>query len=376
MTTKTSKSTPSRKISKREYKYLLVHLAQLLCLAPNSIFRPKDIAKPIIKASVDNKFIESVCNHLRRKGVNIPTGNNVFYHLAGKNLRMSDIYTHIDSMIKRSFIKARRYINTRVPLCIGIDYHNVPYYGKGDKELTRWIHGCKNVRGTNKAFKFITAHIVVKGRRFTIAAIPVSVFDNPPDLLERIISNVRKYVRIKYAFLDRGFYAVNDIKKLIELCVGFVIPIIKYEGKKEHKQILQLMRKNYLEGNYRFKYTLGDKYNNVTFTVVVKKDEDVVGFATNTKLRAKTIGEWYGKRWGIETGYRVKEEFRSRTCSISSVVRLLFNMLSFVVYNLWVLVNINLRYTIGRGRFLSNNKSYMTAYELCKEIEDLIMGIP
>lgn len=318
---------------------------------------------------------------MRRNNISVPTGNDVFYHIVGKKSkypRMSDVYAQMDSMIKRSFIRAKRYMNLRAPLCIAIDYHNIPYYGKGDKELARWVTGCRNERGTNKCFKFITLCIVVKGRRFTMAAMPVSVFDNTPDLLDRLIRMARKYVRIKYAFLDRGFYSVDDIKKLIELGVGFVIPVIKHDAKKPDKDILQLMRRHYNDGIPRFKYTLGDKYNNVTFTVAVKKDdkdEDVVGFATNTKLRAETIGEWYRKRWGIETGYRVKEEFRARTCSVSAVARLLFNMLSFVMYNLWVLVNIALRFMVGRGRFLPNNRSYMTAYDLCKDMEDLIRDI-
>lgn len=358
---------------------MLSVLAQMIVLAPNSIFSSRDIAKPLLKASVDNKYVESVCNHLRRKGINIPTGDDVFYHITNKELRISDIYATMDSMIKRSIIKARRFINSRIPLCIAIDFTDMPFYGEPKGELARWIVGCKNRRGTNKCFRFITAHIVVKGRRFTIAALPVSVFGNTPDLLERLIRMVRKYLQIKYAFLDRGFYSVDTIKKLIELNISFVMPIVKHKGKKEDKQIVQLMRKHYNDGIFRFKYTLGTKYNNVEFTVAVKrddKDEDVVGFATNTKLGAETIGEWYRKRWGIETGYRVKEEFRARTCSRkSAAVRLLFNMFSFVLYNLWVLVNINLRYTIGKGRFLPNDRSYMTAYELCKDIEDLIRDI-
>ena len=106
------RATTQRKINAQQYKYLLVHLAQLLNLASNSIFGPKDIAKPVVKASIDNKFIESVCNHLRRKGINIPTGDDVFYHLAGNKLRISDVYAQIDSMIKSSFIRARRYYLT------------------------------------------------------------------------------------------------------------------------------------------------------------------------------------------------------------------------------------------------------------------------
>lgn len=366
------KSTPHAKISKEQYKYLLLQLAQLFCLAPNALYKPKDIAKAIIKASTENKFIDSVCNQMRKNRINIPTGNDVFYHLAGRKLKITHVYSCIDSMIKGSFIKAKRYINFRVPLNIAIDYHVVPYYGTGDGELARWLKGCKEKRGTNKGFHFITVQIVVRGRRFTIAFIHVDVFDNTAELLEALIMKVRKYIKIRYVFLDRGFYSVDAIKKLIELDVGFVIPIVKHEGK-DMKDIRKLMRDNYYAGNSRFKYTLGTKYNSVTFTVVVLMGkEDVIGFATNTKLRAETIGEWYRNRWGIETGYRVKEEFRARTCSRNAAVRLLFNMVPFVLYNLWALVNLALRWIVGGGRYMRNDRSYMTAYELCKDFEYFI----
>lgn len=367
--------TQVKRIGKKEYKYLMRELAPLIDMSPNSEFDVKDILKPIIQASIDNKYIESVCRHLRNNGVTIPTPNDVFYHLAGKKLKMSEVYTCLDSMIEKSLTKARRHINLKSPQCIAIDYHEIPYYGKGNKELAMWICGCENTRGTNKCFKFLTAHIVVRGRRFTIAIIPVNVFDTTHDLLERLISKVRKLIKIQYAFLDRGFDSVDAIKKLIDLGVGFVIPIIKRKGK-DNKDIVKLMRDNYYNKNYRFEYTMGSEYNNVTFTVVVKMDEDdkdVIGFATNTRLTTKTIGEWYRKRWGIETGYRVKNEFRARTCSTKPVIRLLLNMLSFVLYNLWALMNTAFRFIIGKGRYLKNDRSYITAYEICKLFEGFIV---
>ena len=368
----TLRFTTQKRISKMEYKYLLDFLSQLILLGPTAIYTAKDIAKAIIRASTENKFIDSVCNQMRKNRMNVPTGNDVFYHLAGKKLKITDVYNCMNAMIKKSFIRARRCINFRVPLCIAIDYHVVPYYGKGDGELAMWVKGCKKKKGTNKGFHFITVQIVVRGRRFTLAVIPVDVFDNTAELLERLIRDVGRYIRIRYVFLDRGFYSVDVIKKLMELGVNFVIPIVKYEGK-DMKDIEKLMRNHYYAGIYRFRYTLGDKYNNVTFTVVVMMGEkDVIGFATNTKLRAETIGEWYKNRWGIETGYRVKEEFRARTCSRSAVVRLLFNMVPFVLYNLWALVNLMLRWTVGRGRYLRNDRSYVTAYELRKDFEDFI----
>ncbi|HIH96693.1 MAG TPA: hypothetical protein HA348_04330 [Thermoplasmata archaeon] len=80
------------------------------------------------------------------------------------------------------------------------------------------------------------------------------------------------------------------------------------------------------------------------------KFDDVVGlddvkrvFATNLRVtedNAKILFQEYGKRWGIETSYRVKQDFKARTTSKKYVVRLFYFMYSSCLYNLWVLANI------------------------------------
>ncbi len=52
------------------------------------------------------------------------------------------------------------------------------------------------------------------------------------------------------------------------------------------------------------------------------------------------VAKTYPERWGIETGYRVKKEFRAKTCSRSFVVRLFFILISVILYNFWVSLNV------------------------------------
>jgi len=50
---------------------------------------------------------------------------------------------------------------------------------------------------------------------------------------------------------------------------------------------------------------------------------------------------WYSKRWGIETGYRVKKySFRSKTTSKNYFIRLFYFLFSVLLYNLWILIDI------------------------------------
>jgi hypothetical protein len=365
------KTIPYERIGKQEYKLLMSRLAGIIPIASNALYSPVDMARVILKASIEKEFVGSVCGQMRNSGKVVPGGNDIFYHLTGKEIGIHGVYSFIDSMIDMSVRKARRSVSFRMPLPVAIDFHDIPYYGNAAGELAEWVIGCKSNNGTNKCFRFITAHIVVGGRRFTVAALPVSVFDSIPELLGRLIAIAGKRIRIKYAFLDRGFYSVGAIKKLYELHVRFVMPVIKHGAKRPEKDMRMLLRKH-LAGNGRFSYNLGNLYNNETFTVVAVegKDGDVFGFATNTKLPAGTIGNWYKKRWGIETGYRMKEKFRARTCARKSpAVRELFNMLPFVIYNLWALVNAAL------GRTFRNIRPRITAYEFWKRLESMIESL-
>jgi hypothetical protein len=48
----------------------------------------------------------------------------------------------------------------------------------------------------------------------------------------------------------------------------------------------------------------------------------------------KKIPEEYRKRWNIETGYRLKNAFKIRTCSKSPIVRTLFFLIQCLLYNI------------------------------------------
>ncbi len=100
-------------------------------------------------------------------------------------------------------------------------------------------------------------------------------------------------------------------------------------------------------------YTLKQYKDSATFTLVIvveppKKPDDewsVFAYATNipvTRDNALEIADSYRSRWGIETGYRVKEEVRGKTCSRNYAIRLLLQLLSVILYNLWQLCNITL----------------------------------
>ncbi len=81
---------------------------------------------------------------------------------------------------------------------------------------------------------------------------------------------------------------------------------------------------------------------NPKYDPIAKKDKgnnEYRLFATNLPVNnasdfIKKIPEEYRKRWNIETGYRVKNAFKIRTCSKSPVARSLFFLIQCLLYNI------------------------------------------
>ncbi len=78
---------------------------------------------------------------------------------------------------------------------------------------------------------------------------------------------------------------------------------------------------------------------------VVEEEENedstkLLPYATNMSVSADKIHEYYSRRFGIETQYRVKNRFLGRTSSKDFSVRYGFFVLALCLYNLWILLNI------------------------------------
>ena len=54
----------------------------------------------------------------------------------------------------------------------------------------------------------------------------------------------------------------------------------------------------------------------------------------------KQLSRLYSKRWGIETSYRVKKDFRPKTTSKNYVIRLFYFLFSVSLYNIWEFLNV------------------------------------
>ncbi|WP_298275332.1 hypothetical protein [Ferroplasma sp.] len=112
----------------------------------------------ILLASMTNSYVEGSSKFT---GI---SGQTVRNHLGNKNLEgLLNINSGIIAMLKGKGV-------FRKPLKIAINWHDEMYYGDIEAD---GVVGTKNKQGTNYAYEYATASVVLNGMRFAIAIIPV-----------------------------------------------------------------------------------------------------------------------------------------------------------------------------------------------------------
>ncbi len=310
-----------------------------LKIRANSKYRQSDIFNLILTASVNTTSVESSAFELKtvKKKKDIPSPDIVFYHIERQN--NLDLQRQLEKIINSSYQMAEKRRLFGKYAAVAIDIHEIPYYGEVNNPF---IMGCKHNNGTSYCYKYATIDIVEKNQRFTLKAIPLTPLSNDnATIVNQLLHHAMKYVHIKYVLLDRGFFSVDVINGIINLKLKYIMPAIKND------KIKQVVKDNSNKVSYFLKYTMGSSKRNATFNLMVRydeKDKEYYTFATNFEIKYKTdierIAENYRKRWGIETGYRVKNDFLAITTTECYSVRMLYFMISVILYNFWLLCNL------------------------------------
>jgi putative transposase len=97
---------------------------------------------------------------------------------------------------------------------VAIDYHDRPYYGKGEQEHELWVRG-KAKDGTTRCYRVATAYVVLKGLRVTLAL----HFVLPDDETVSVVDILRQRVttqgqRVSCLLLDKGFASIAVLEYL------------------------------------------------------------------------------------------------------------------------------------------------------------------
>ena len=310
-----------------------------LNMADNCTYTKNHFLNLLTHLCLTQDFAENGSKTLREARDMVPDADTLLYHLK-----------HYDDMesLKKMFLvvfeklwdigRSSNLFNPRRKYDVAVDFTEWFFYGDKGAPM---VMGKKPERGTDRCYKFATINIVEADRRFTLLALPVGPFDKKEDILTELLHYARQRITIRRVYLDRGFFSGNCIKAMKRLNLKFLMPCT---SNNRIKQLLEQVPAPFVVRDYE----MGD----VTFNLVIVKDEKRYG---NKKLAFASNEDWnendltlserlcrqYNKRWGVETSYRVKKHsFRPKTTSKNYFVRLFYFLLSVLLYNLWILLDI------------------------------------
>jgi len=274
------------------------------------------------------------------RGEHNPDADTLLYHL--KNYSdTKDIHRMFTTLFEIVWEMTRKIslFDIRKHYDIAIDFTEWYFYGDRSAPM---VMGKEPDRGTSKCYKFATINIVESGKRFTMLALPVGPFDTKEEVLRKLLGYVLERIKIRRLYIDRGFCDSNAIKVFNSLHLKYLMPATKIPTVKEVMEVTTAPR---IVTDFEMK--------DVTFNLVIVEEElengkkEKRGFATNEEYNendvdlAERLFDLYGKRWGIETSYRVKKHsYLPKTTSKNYLIRLFYFMFSVLLYNLWILADI------------------------------------
>jgi putative transposase len=312
-----------------------------LNLKNNTLYKKNQFINLLIHMGMTKDFAENGSKTYKElRGQKNPDADTLLYHL--KN------YTDTKSLHKMFVTlfeivwEMSRKINLfdiRKHYDVAIDFTEWYFYGDRSAPM---VVGKAPERGTSKCYKFATINIVESGKRFTLLALPVGSFDKKEDVLRILLCYVLERIKIRRVYVDRGFCDSYSIKVFNSLNLKYLMPATKLSTVKN---ILEIASAPSIITDFEMK--------DVSFNLVIVEEEDNNGimvkraFATNEEYNendvnlAERLFDLYGKRWGIETSYRVKKHsYLPKTTSKNYLIRLFYFMFSVLLYNLWILADI------------------------------------
>lgn len=345
---------PDGEVYELSYKGALQVLNEHLKIptAPNSRYGGEQLVESLVYLTVEKAYAESGLQNLACTR-EAPSADTLLRRVKGVAWR--DAYGMLVEANDHVVGKLRRRGIFRKAVLAAADLSDDPYYGSFNSKVCRGRYE----RGTCQFYRHASLHVVEAGKRVTVFTVMVTLLDDHASIIETLIRAARERgIRIGTLLVDRGFYGVDVVNRLKHLRQGFLMPAVKHRGVKraieDHDRRLTPAV---------IEYTIMGAENRTAscrLFMHAKRDADPADpaasryhvFATNMSvgrviLAYNQLPEEYRRRWGIETGFRVQDGVQAKTTSGSYTVRVVYTMLSTILYNIWVLANVRLARRLG-----------------------------
>lgn len=228
---------------------------------------------------------------------------------------------------------------------VAIDYHDRPYYGKGDQAQALWVRG-KAKDGTTRFYRVATAYLVLNGLRVTLALRFVLPDDDTVRVVDLLLQRVYvQGIRVSCLLLDKGFEGIAMMDYLTRQGQAALIACT-IRGTTGGTRALCQGRKSYATV-HTFK---GKQSQEFTATVLVcrvfttarrtrrlhRQAEWLLFIELGLTLSPRYARHLYRRRFGIETSYRCEGQVRGWTTAKNPAYRFVLLALAFVLLNVWI----------------------------------------
>jgi putative transposase len=376
----------------------------------NCKYQQKDILRALTYLSLQNTYANSGLRQLTKKLQRYQTHKNNKHQKTKKKQQKNK--THPNKLDSDTFLYRLNQLNRHTTktmlnnlnqdvlkkakqkgaftkkVTLAIDLTCIPYYGK----ITHWVNGGKPKQGTSYFHTWATLRIVSAGRRFTIKALPIKRgcldAETMAKTLKQLLNQAKTLnLKVDLVLLDKGFCWQQILQELNTSGYKYLVAL------KKDKQVKAVILDYFTtkKGRVRrFSKGVGD--NRVRFNVTIHRFKkcrrrkpiknilELYGaFATNLGFSEAVrvwsrIPDFYRRRWGIETGYRVDGGFRALTTSRDEKLRFVYFEYMVFLENLWVLYNLGEAMRGGVG-FVDGHRFWVTGRDFCEDFVYLLVVV-
>jgi putative transposase len=302
LTLKKQKTYEITKLFKKRFSAVLN-----LNLHHNTKYTKKDFIDLLLHMCKTKDFAENGSHSLKVDRERVPQGETLLYHLKNYN-NTNQIKRIFSTVFEINWQIARKMNLFNRPVDVGIDFTDIPFYG--DKNVPMIVEKQPG-DGTTHCYRYATINIVDRNKRFVLLAVPYGKFDNKERILHQLLSYTLQRIKIRRLYADRAFFTSTCIEIFKRYHIKFIIPATE---NNRVKKLLEIMDAPSIVRDYEMK--------NTRFHIAIAQDEKMISraFATNIEFNERDVGfssylfNLYGKRWGVETTYRVlKHAFWAKT---------------------------------------------------------------
>jgi hypothetical protein len=228
---------------------------------------------------------------------------------------------------------------------VAIDYHDRPYYGKGEQAHELWVRG-KAKDGTTRFYRVATAYLILNGLRVTLAVHFVLPEDETVRVVDGLLRRVQAQgIQVSCLLLDKGFESIAMMKYLTRQGQAALIacPI---RGTTGGTRALCQGRTSYAT-EHPFKDKDGQAFTAPVLVCRVfttarrtgrlsRQAEWLLFIELGLTLSPHYARQLYRHRFGSETSYRCEGQVRGWTTAKNPAYRFVLLALAFVLLNVWI----------------------------------------